>query len=358
MICKFAKKKGIKMATVIKIQDKPLSDVRQTEEPKNELLRILSYLPRDIGCEISNASERGRIEEIRLRAERQIYLTLSIGGEVKNISLSRRSVLSAEELSDILCRMCGGSMYAYSESMLKGYISLGTGVRVGVCGRASVEDGKILGVCNICALNIRLPSFFARIPPSLLAAVRESIRQGEGVLIYSLPSGGKTTLLRMLALALSEGTASALRVAVIDTREELMPSFGGTQHSLDVLSAYPHAEGIRIATEYMNPQLIICDEIGSEEDALAILHAQNRGVPLIATAHASDISGLLRRRGIAELHKSHIFGIYAFIKKAGDGSFEYKLDTHREVEDEYFRCGVADIGRSGNSTSSFEKGAK
>ncbi len=345
--------------TVIKTADKALSvtnintninaSQNTNKDTYGDLKGILLYLPLGVHSEIENAGRRGRIEEIRLRAGRNIYLTLSLGGEIKNISLS--SILSTEALSDILCRMCDGSMYAYSESIIKGYISLGGGVRVGVCGRASVEGGKILGVYNISALNIRLPHFFARAPSALLSAVREQIRQGQGVLLYSPPAGGKTTLLRALVLALSGG-ASPLRIAVIDTREELMPSVGDAHHALDVLSAYPHAEGIRIATEYMNPQAIACDEIGSEDDALAILRSQNRGVPLIATAHASSIDGVVRRQGLAELHKARVFGLYAFIQKTRDGGFEYKLDTRGEVDDEYFRGNIADNGRSGNGAVS------
>ncbi len=349
------------MGTVIRVvQDKAIMSAKAVKEmssPHQDINRVLAYLPSRVRAELENVRTRARIEEIRLRAGRQIYLTLGTNEETKNASLSLNSVLSYEELAEILCRMCEGSMYAYSESIIKGYISLGGGVRVGVCGRASVEGERILGVYNISALNIRLPCFTANVSGAFISAVRERALQGEGVLIYSPPAGGKTTLLRALSLALSSGVLP-MRIAVIDTREELGTQFGDTRHSLDVLSAYPHSEGIRIATEYMNPQAVICDEIGSESDALAILHSQNRGVPLIATAHASDIGGLMRRQGIAALHKSHVFGLYVFIKKTGGGAFEYKLSTREEVENEYFRSNIADTRRGGNGVVFLGEGAK
>lgn len=55
-----------------------------------------------------------------------------------------------------------------------------------------------------------------------------------------------------------------------------------------------------MATLSLSPQVIFCDEIGSEEEAEAVLHTQNTGVPLIATAHAYDIQGLMRRPVISE----------------------------------------------------------
>ncbi len=294
--------------------------------------RISDILPMGVLSELKNihTSVYGaeRVEEIRLRSGRRAYLTVSGQGIKRNVALS--TVLSARELSEILNRMCDGSLYAYSESIIRGYVSLGGGIRVGVCGRASVENGRVLGVYNISALNIRLPCGTARLEPCFLETVRAEMSDGRGVLIYSPPAQGKTTMLRSLGLALSGG-AEPLRVAVVDTRDELGTIALDERLSLDVLSGYPKAEGIRIATAFMNPQVVICDEIGDEEEAEAIAEAQNCGVPLIATAHGSDAKSILWRRGMRRLHEVGAFGIYVGIRIDKTGGFACRVSRREEI---------------------------
>jgi stage III sporulation protein AA len=129
-----------------------------------------------------------------------------------------------------------------------------------------------------------------------------------GLLLFSPPLGGKTSLLREIARELSSG-ARPLRVVVVDSRGELAFSLDGSSLCLDVLSGYPKKEGIEIAARTLGAQVVICDEIGAgESDAVCELHGG--GVPLIASAHAAGLSDLLCRRGIAELHRARVFGGY------------------------------------------------
>ena len=268
------------------------------------------------------------IEEIRLRKDRRVYLTVGGGRKKRNFSIP--SVLSGEDIEKIFSRMCDGSLYAYSESIIKGYITLDFGIRVGVCGHASVEQEKIIGVCDISALNVRIPRADVRIGGGLFQKVVPYLRKGKGVLIFSPPAQGKTTCLRAFAYELSRGR-DAMRVSVIDTREELsmVPFEDGA--SIDIFSGYPKAEGIRMATLFMNPEVIICDEIGTGAEAVAIADAQNCGVPLIATAHGSCLESLLRKPGIIELHKIRAFGAYVMIR-IGESGFDYSVYTWEEAE--------------------------
>ena len=48
-------------------------------------------------------------------------------------------------------------------------------------------------------------------------------------------------------------------------------------------------------------QIIVCDEIGSEQDVFALENALHCGVKVIATAHAGSISEAKKRRGISKL---------------------------------------------------------
>ena len=271
----------------------------------------------------------GRVEEIRLRKDRRAYLTVGAYGKKKNIPTN--IVLSEEELKNIFDRMCDGSLYAYSESIIKGYVSLPSGIRVGVCGRAAVEKGKIFGIYDISGLNIRIPSSDIRVDINLLNLVKNNISLGQGVLIFAPPAQGKTTCLRSLAYELALGN-SAMRVAVIDTRNELSFMPKNQDLSLDLLVGYPKAEGIRIATLFMNPEVIICDEIGTDEEAFAIANAQNCGVPLVASVHALSLSSVMLKKGIAALHGACVFGSYISLRIARSGAFGYTSYTWEEAE--------------------------
>lgn len=298
--------------------------------------RIRGYLPEGLMAELIEtggalvSGGRGRIEEIRLRKSNRVCLTLGDAGEKRNLILKYE--IGKDELSDILARMCDGSLYAYSESISKGCISIGGGIRVGVCGRASVENGRIIGVYDISALNIRLPHRCVALDGALLKRINECVARGEGVLIYSPPGRGKTTLLRSLAYGLSKGD-SAMRISLIDSRHELaIDDPDGESHSLDILSGYPKPVGIAIATAFMNPQIIMCDEIGGTEEAQSILEAQNCGVPLIATAHGESTASILRRPAISALHKAGVFGMYVGVSISRSGGFLCDICSYEEAE--------------------------
>lgn len=283
--------------------------------------RLFSYLPPRIS-ELILSTSVGKIDEIRLRCGGNCSLT----SNGKNISM--QTSLTRSEIDSTLTKMCDGSLYAFSDTINRGYITLHGGIRVGVGGRAVVENGRVMGVYDISALCIRIPHEVTGVG----SLVRDLLTaSGSGVLIYSRPGIGKTTLLRSLISSLAGGR-SPLRVAVVDTRGELG---GRLPRGLcaDILSGYPKGEGISIAAGTLNPQLIVCDEISGEpSEAEAIKSAHNCGVPLLASAHASDVSGLLMRSGIRLLHDARIFGNYVGIERGEGKDYLYTV-TDRDSSD-------------------------
>ena len=297
-------------------------------KPNSTLSGVLGLLPKAMALEIDGIEKRGKkIEEIRLRSLSVSTVTVSN----ENLSLSQR--VTDEELQKIMVSICGGSPYAYSETIKKGYITLEGGVRIGICGRAATEGDRIIGIRDVSGLNIRIPQASLKVGECVAENLRHICRSGGGgVLIYSPPGEGKTTLLKGVISFLASGK-DALRVVVVDTRDELFTLPSKQELCVDILSGYPKAEGIEIATRTMNAQLIVCDEIGNEKDVEAILFAQNCGVPLLATAHASTIDGLMRRSGISKLHSACVFDLYVGIKRiSGKGEYEYTV-TNREEAD-------------------------
>lgn len=282
---------------------------------------LAEVLPYKLYGELLRASaELERIEELRCRLSQRAYVT--VGG--KNVALSY--VTSPDDMEKMTSVIFGNSLYAHRDTLLEGYVTLSGGVRVGVCGRASLNGGAIRGVYDITSLNFRLPSRILSVGEPVVSL----IRQGGSALIYSPPGVGKTTLLRSVATRLSTGEG-ALRVSVVDTRGELS-LVGGCLGGADVLLGYPKGIGIEIAARVFNPQLIVCDEIGSEGEAEAIISAANCGVPLLASAHGDVLSSLLCRSGLRKLHVSCVFTHYVGITRGARGELSYGI-TERGAAD-------------------------
>lgn len=269
------------------------------------LSSLLGYLP-PRAAEILLKYRPDDLTEIRLRAGRPMTVTAPEG------NLPTGLTLTAEELTETLAKLCGGSLHAYGEVMKEGFIPLGGGCRAGVCG--SLSGGEVTAVTSIC---LRIPrnvkGASATLCRRLLAAPTE------GMLLYSPPGEGKTTLLRDMAVTLSS-PPHRLRVAVIDTRRELYREDAFRHAIADVYLGYPKAMAMELAIRTMSPQYLLCDELGAEE-ADSVLSAQNAGVPLIASAHAPSLEALLRRPAMKRLDEAGVFGQYVGIKREGRSFF-------------------------------------
>ncbi len=306
--------------------------ISETQKVKETLLPngVTRFLPPLLIKEIEKAAKEnttgagGVIEEIRLRAMRKASIVLD--GQNRLLPIC----LTYAEIRDILTAMSGKSLYAYSDTINQGYLSLDGGIRVGVGGRASCEQERVIGVYDISSLCIRLPH---RAPP-LGSQIVSLLRQeggSRGILIYAPPGVGKTTLLRGVSVMLASGD-NPRRVVVIDTRGELRFATDGESLCMDILSGYPRKLGVEIAARCMNAQVMICDEIGDYEEAFALAAAHNCGVPLIATAHGKTVDEILRRTGIRLLHEAKIFTYYVGITRNGSGGFHYKIDTWERAD--------------------------
>ena len=235
------------------------------------------------------------LSEIRVRRGRRASLSLFLHGGLVNLSLPY--VADGEEVKAILGRACGGSVYAFEEELKEGYVSLEGGVRLGVCGRAVVKEGVLRTLSAVDSLVFRLPTVRITEKDSL---ARFFLAHDGGILLFSPPGGGKTTALRGFV----DRVAKDLRVAVVDTRGEL---FGFAEDALvDVLSGYPKAKGMEIAVRTLSPQVLVLDEIGSEEARL-LGEIVSLGVRVVATAHAATGEEVLSRESLRLLFSQGLF---------------------------------------------------
>ena len=268
----------------------------------------------------SNADFDARLTELRLCADCNVSLSLDGRNHLLPVCLTK------QELSTVFEKMCDNSVYAHTESLRMGYLHA-FGFRVGVAGRVVVEGGRILTLTDVSSLCVRIPH---HVPGAGEAAARVFSEMGarEGLLIYSPPGVGKTTLLRDLAYTLSRGE-DARRVALIDTRAELYGEDAPPTLQIDVLRDAPIAEGIAMATRTLSPEVIICDEIGSEAEAAAILSVIGCGVPIIASAHGDSVQTIARRPPMRRLLQSGVFGAAVGIARSGDG-YTYPVSYFEE----------------------------
>lgn len=283
---------------------------------------VLLMMPPEIYKSVKNIEN---IQEIRLRRNRR----LSVVADGRNILCN--ILIDDNMIKKSLNAFCKGSLYCHMDTIKEGFIALDDGFRIGVCGSAVVSGDGMKGVVDISSVSIRVPNDF---PDISLPIYKRLSACGfyKSLLIYSPPGVGKTTVLRDIIVKL--GNVAGKRVAVIDTRKEIATERIEKTENVDIFSGYPKAQGIFIATRTMNPEFIVCDEIGGYEESLALLSAQNTGVPIIATAHASSVDELLRRKNIAILHESHLFDAYVGIKRSREdyGRNRYEWFDRSEKE--------------------------
>ncbi|MBR2474493.1 MAG: hypothetical protein IKB51_05645 [Clostridia bacterium] len=260
--------------------------------------------------------------EIRLRIDSPLSFTLSASNLITGMMISR------EDIRFTLDKMTDGNYFKNEELMRGGYISLLYGIRVGVCGDVFVSGGAVKTLKYVNYINIRLPSAFISDCSPLISYIESSLFSAS-VLVISPPCCGKTTLLRSAALTLASAPYNK-RVCVVDTnRELLLPSSFGVG-LCEYMVGYPKAYGINVAMRYMNPQYIICDEIGGSDEAEAICELQHSGVPFLASAHADTFASLKMRKNIDIMLQNGVFEAVLRIKRTGK-SFEYEIKRVSEL---------------------------
>lgn len=217
--------------------------------------------------------------------------------------------VSQEELQEIFLEACAHSVFSHEQEIQKGYIQLGDGCRVGVCGTAVTDSKGVRSVREISSLVFRIPREIRGCGDRLFLEGRDLRR---GLLIVGEPSSGKTTLLRDIAYSISTGKFQTIRrVAVLDQRGEIGGGFDLGPYA-DVLQGYPKKDAFDIAIRMLSPEFILCDEL-SGDDLEIVKSSVFSGAALIASVHGSR-QELTSRPLCRELLQTGAFGTVVFLE--------------------------------------------
>lgn len=284
---------------------------------------------------------RGDLEEIRVREGRPLeivygrsYAFVTESGAPTDMP-QRAFVPSREDCSKLLDLLTNHSVYSFEEELKRGYITIAGGHRVGLAGRTVLEHGRVKLIRDIGSFSLRIAREVrdcgTSVLPHLVDAPAGTVHH---TLVVSPPQHGKTTLIRDLARLVSYGCwpqtmrAGGRKVGVVDERSELAACVKGVPRfdlgpRTDVLDACPKAEGMMMLIRSMSPEVLVVDEIGKEEDALAVEEALHAGIRVIASAHGRDYDDCLRRPALRKLLGERLFARIVLLRKesAGDAAF-------------------------------------
>lgn len=305
----------------------------------------LKYIfPMHIRGRIDIEAYRQNLEEIRVRVGQPIEFIHSMGSgflklENDTCMLVAASEVRKEELyhatrgdvAEMMNYISNYSLYAYKDELRQGYITMEGGHRVGMAGGAVMEHGGVMGILPVTFLNIRV----AHEHPGCASFVLPYIYRENGIyntLFFSEPGAGKTTVLRDCIRLLSDGTREkpGMKVCVVDERSEIAASHIGVPQNdvgvrTDVLCGCEKTAGIQILLRSMSPQVLAVDELGCEEDFLAVEQAAYSGCRVVGTIHAGDVNELREKLHLKKWSSRGVFQRYVWIKRAKNGARSWQI---------------------------------
>lgn len=267
-----------------------------------------------------------KLEEIRVRVNQPLELVTAEGAYfLNNGALVRQTdrqclSVSEEDLRQMSTLMSRYSLYAYEEEIRQGFLTVEGGHRVGVAGKAILEQEKVKSLQHISSVNIRMSHEIPGCADRLLPMITKN-REVCHTLVISPPCGGKTTLIRDLIRQISDGNAhvKGCTVGVVDERSEIGGCYlGVAQNHLgsrtDILDCCPKAEGMIMLIRSMSPRVLAVDEIGAQEEIRAVEYAMQCGCKLIASVHGNSMAEIASKPGLGELVRQRRFERYVVLE--------------------------------------------
>lgn len=188
--------------------------------------QILCVLARPVRKILENAEmDFGQIQEIRMRIGRPLLVIYKNEEKMLPPEKPDRTgghIVTKEEMRETLEYVSHYSLYAYEQEIRQGFITIEGGHRVGVIGKAILEQDRVKNLQYISSVNIRVAHEVIGCADQVFPYIIKD-RQVCHTLIISPPCCGKTTLIRDLIRQVSDGNAyvKGCSVGVVDERSEL-----------------------------------------------------------------------------------------------------------------------------------------
>lgn len=285
---------------------------------------VLAKLPQEICSQISEIRLRTGLPLLVVTGNRDYMVALS--GELVHeynlaVAVQQTDVWKTVQI------LSKNSLYALENELCSGFITIAGGHRVGLAGQALVEEGQVKMLKYISSLTIRIARQMIGCADKIMPWLIDKHGNVYNTLFVSPPRCGKTTLIRDVARQLSNGIPGlgicGKQVGIVDERSEIAASQQGTPTMnigcrTDILDSCPKATGMLMLIRSMAPELIITDELGRAEDAIAVEEALHAGVGVIATAHGRSVSDIKLRPYISRLALNEYFDRYIVLGNQPD----------------------------------------
>lgn len=287
----------------------------------------------ELATALNGKSFTKELNEIRIRKDKPIVAF--VNGQPyylsqKGLTTYKCEAITADKtmIDDIVFRASDCSVYSINEQIKQGFITIENGIRIGLAGDYIVENNKVKTINNFSSLNIRFPH---SIKNASLFAFNEIFNNGDinNTLIISPPGAGKTTFLRDFAYQLSERNY-CYNLLIVDERGEIS---GGQNSNInlgdfcDVVCFLKKKEAFLYGIRALNPNLILTDELGGQDDYDALVIALNSGVNVIATIHAKTLKEVQQKEEFKLLLEKKYFKRYVLLSSTnGPGTVEGIFD--------------------------------
>lgn len=265
----------------------------------------------------SNSQIENSLYEIRVRVGKPIILRL------RQTDIMIQYLVSQKEIIQILEKICDNSIYAYRNQICEGFITIKGGHRIGIAGTAVVENSEVINLKYITSLNFRIAREILNCSDNIIKNILDIENQTIfNTLIVSPPGKGKTTILRDIIRKISNGIEEinfkGKVCGLVDERGEIAATYKGVPQNdvgirTDVIENIPKAKGVKMLIRSMTPEIIACDEIGSNEDVEAIKESMISGVKGIFTMHGKNIEDVRNNKNVNDLIENKLIERILFI---------------------------------------------
>lgn len=253
-------------------------DMTTLQKITDDLDLLLAILPQRIRVALDQANRSAELIEVVMDLGRLPEARFTVG----ELYLSD-SEITAEDLQSVIDQI--GDFGSDNRAGIERTLHRISAIRN--------RKGKIIGLtCRV-----------GRAVFGTIEIIKDIVMSDKSILLLGRPGVGKTTILREAARVRGEDR----RVVIVDTSNEIAgdgdiphPAIGRSRRMQVPEPALQHEVMIEAVENHM-PEVIIIDEIGREQEAVAARTIAERGVQLIGTAHGNSLENLLMNPTLSDL---------------------------------------------------------